>query len=56
MDSLDRFIETSLRPKEAIYNKLRGQALSYEEYAIAQKVWSTFGWQTILDYHHFYLK
>ena len=56
MDSWDRFIETSLPPKEAFYNKLRGQALSDDEYAHAQKVWSTFGCKTILDYHHIYLK
>ena len=56
MDSWDRFIETSLPPKEAFYNKLRGQAHSDEEYLHAQKVWSTFGCKTILDYHHIYLK
>ena len=36
MDSWDRFTETRLPPKEAFYNKLRGQAL---EYAHAQKDW-----------------
>ena len=56
MDSWDRFIETSLPPKEAFYNKLCGQALSDEEYAHAQKVWSRFGCKTILDYHHIYTK
>ena len=56
MDSWDRFIETSLPPKEAFYNKLRGQSLSDDEDAHAQKVWSTFGCKTILDYHHIYLK
>ena len=56
MDSWDRFIETSLPPKEAFYNKLLGQALSDEEYAHAQKVWSMFGCKTILDYHDIYMK
>ena len=56
MDSWDRFIEPSLPPKEAFYKKLRGQALSDEEYGHAQKVWSTFGCKTMLDYHHIYLK
>ena len=56
MDSWDRFIETSLQPEDAFNKKLRVQTLSDEEYAYAQKVWSTFGWKTILDYHHIYLK
>ena len=56
MDSCDRFIETSLLSKEAIYNKVRGHAFSDDEYAHAQKGWSTFGCNTILDYHNIYLK
>ena len=56
MDSWDRFIEISLPPKEAFYNKLRAQALSDEEYAHAQNVCWTVGCKTILDYHHIDLK
>ena len=52
MDSWDRFIQTSLPPRDAFYNKLRGQALSDDEYAHALKVCSTFVWKTFLDYHH----
>ena len=50
MNYWDRFIETSLPNKDVFYNKLRGQAVSAEDYAHAQKVWSKIGCQTILDY------
>ena len=56
MDSWDRFCEFSLPPKEAFFNKLRDQSLSDDEYDHAQKVWSSFGCKTMLDYHHIYLK
>ena len=56
MKSWDRFIETSLPPKEALSNKLRGQPIRDEEYAHDHKVWSRFVGSTILDYHRIYLK
>ena len=49
MNSWDRFIETSLPPKDAFYNKLRGQAIRDDDYAHAQMLWYTFGCKTILD-------
>ena len=45
MDSWECFMQCSLPTKEAFYNKLRGQALSDEEYAHAQIDSSTFGLQ-----------
>ena len=56
MTSWDRFIETSVPPKDAFFNKLRGQALRNDEYAHAQKVLSRCGCKTILDYLDIYLK
>ena len=43
MDSWDRFSETQPPPKEAFYNKLRGQGIGDQEYEHAQKVWNAFG-------------
>ena len=56
MNTWDGFLDTGLKPKDPFYNKLRGQAISVDEYAHAQKVFSTFGRKTILEYHQFYLK
>ena len=41
MNSWVRFIERRVPSKDAFYNKLRGQAISDEEYAHAQNVLST---------------
>ena len=49
INSWDRFIETSLPPKDAFYNKLR---IRHDQYAHAEKLCSAFGCKTFLDYHH----
>ena len=56
MNSRDPFNETSLTPKDAFFEKHCGQDRSDEEYAHAQKLWSTIGCKTILDYHYLFLK
>ena len=56
MDCWDRFKETTLPPKAAFYNKLRGGECSDEDYAHAQRVWREFECKTLQDYHDIYLK
>ena len=42
MDSLERFKENKLPPKESFYSKLTGEDISNEDYAHAKKVWELF--------------
>ena len=55
MDSLERFDETQLPEKEKFYSSLSGKGITDEEYAHAQEVWATFGFQTMGDYHDLYV-
>ena len=55
-NSLERFNDTSLPPKEAFYSNLNMEAISDADYARAQKIWHTFKCQTFKDYHDHYLK
>jgi hypothetical protein len=52
VDSLQRFNETQLPPKEAFYSQLNGAGISDEEYERAQKVWEAFSCKTFRDYHN----
>jgi len=54
-DSLERFKETSLPPKDAFYNILSETAISDESYDRALAVWEAFNCQTFKDYHDLYL-
>ena len=54
MDSLERFKENKLPPKEAFYSKLTGEGISNEDYERAKKVWKVFGMKTLQDYHDLY--
>jgi hypothetical protein len=54
MDSVARFKETSLPPKEAFYSKLNDSGISDEDYEHAQAVWKAFGCKTLRDYHDLY--
>ena len=56
MDSWERFNETELPPKSAFYNDLSEEKISDKDYQTAQKIWTTFGCQTLGDYHDIYLK
>ena len=56
MASWERFEETALPPKEAFYSKLNDEHISAEDYAHAQKVWTTFGCQNIGDYGDLYCR
>ena len=47
MESFERFGETELREKKKFYSSLCGQGITDEEYAHAQEVWATFGYQNL---------
>ena len=54
MNSLERFKENKLPPKEAFYSRLTGEGISDEDYEHAEKVWKVFGMKTLQDYHDLY--
>jgi hypothetical protein len=54
VDSVERFNETQLPPKEAFYSQLNGAGLSDEEYEHARKVWEAFNCKTLRDCHNLY--
>lgn len=53
--SEDKFLETSLPPKEAFKNKLNDTFISEDDYAHACRVWDILQCQTFGDFHDFYL-
>ena len=54
MDSLERFKETTLPPKEAFYSRLTEENISDEDYTHAKKVWKEFKMEHLQDYHNLY--
>ena len=54
MDSLERFKETKLPPKEAFYSKLNNEGISDEDYTHAKKVWKEFKMEHLQNYHNLY--
>ena len=54
MNSLERFKENKLPPKEAFYSRLTGEGISDKDYEHAKKVWKVFGMKTLQDYHDLY--
>ena len=54
MDSLERFKETTLPPKEAFYSRLTEENISDEDYTHAEKVWKEFKMEHLQDYHNLY--
>ena len=56
MDSVARFDEPQLPPKDSFFSRLRDAGISDEEYAHAQHVWATAGCTRFADYHALYLK
>ena len=54
VDSIDKFSETQLPPKESFYSKLCDEGISNEDYLHAQEVWKVFNSQTFRDYHNIY--
>ena len=56
VDSWERFEETQLPPKEDFYSKLTGANISDSDYKHAQRVWETFGCQTLGNYADLYCR
>ena len=56
MDSIERFKENKLSPKEAFYSRLTEEGISNEDYKHAKKVWDVFDMKTLQDYHDLYNK
>ena len=54
MNSLERFKENKLPPKESFYSRLIGEDISDEDYQQAQKVWEAFEIKSMEDYHNLY--
>lgn len=54
VDSVERFNEACLPPKEAFYSKLNETDITDEEYEYAQNVWKAFNMKTFRDYHNLY--
>ena len=54
MDSLERFKENKLPPKESFYSRLTDEDISDEDYQHAQKVWEAFDMEHLQDYHNLY--
>ena len=55
MDSMERFEEKQLPPKEVFFSKLTNSDISDEDYQHAQNVWKTFKIKDMLQYHNLYL-
>ena len=56
MDSLLKFSEEKLPPKEKFFNRLNETHISDEDYDHAQNVWEKFGLKNMGEYHDLYLK
>ena len=56
VDSWERFEDTTLPPKEAFYSKLSDENISDSDYKHAQRVWETFGCQTLGNYTDLYCR
>ena len=56
MDSWKRFKEESLPDKESFYSKLNKEHITDDDYAHAQKAWSTFNIKNLGEYHELYVQ
>ena len=56
MNSLERFNDEKLPPKESFYSRLYDEDITAKDYEHAQTVWNTFNMKTTKDYHNLYLK
>ena len=54
VDSMKKFDETSLPPKEAFYSKFMDEGITDEDYQHAQTVWKEFNIESMKDYHNLY--
>lgn len=56
MDSMSKFDETCLPPKEAFYSNLNESEISDDDYEHAEKVWREFNIQNMGEYTELYVK
>ena len=56
MDSRKGFKEESLTDKESFYSELNNEHITDEDYAHAEKVWSTFNIKNVGEYHDLYVQ
>ena len=56
VDCENKFLETSLPPRDQFYSQLSKSHISETEYAHAQNVWSVMNIQNLGQYHDLYLK
>ena len=54
MDSIEKFNNTKLPPREAFYSKLSGRGIKEKDYNHAWNVWNTFKMKTFKEYHELY--
>ena len=54
MDSIEKFNNTKLPPREAFYSKLTERGITEKDYKHAWNVWNTFKMKTFKDYHELY--
>ncbi|XP_065675465.1 uncharacterized protein LOC136091685 [Hydra vulgaris] len=54
VDSINRFNETQLPPKESFFSKLNNGDINDDDYSHAQNVWHEFNCKKFRDYHHLY--
>ena len=56
MDSVDRFKESKLPPKEDFYNDLAKQHITEEDYEFVKKLWKTFRLKNLGELHDLYME
>ena len=56
MDPFDRFKDTELPPIGKFHSSLTDESISQKDYKHAQKIWKTFCFETLGDYHDLHLK
>ena len=54
MDNWEKFDETTIPPKKALYRELNLEGISNEDDAHTQKVWEVFGIKNRCEYHDLY--
>ena len=56
MDSLERFNENTIPPKEAFYSELNFENITDKDYEHVKKVWETFEINNLGEYHDLYVQ
>ncbi|XP_065664489.1 uncharacterized protein LOC136086141 [Hydra vulgaris] len=54
VDSIDKFNDLQLPPKESFFSKLNDEGINDDAYSYAQTVWEEFNCKSFRDYHNLY--